>query len=130
MLSEALDLLRANGLDYLEPDIVAELCLCLLQSDRPDRALAVVDDYLALPGDRPSADPETYVTLAATVAVAAFRVGDHVRARAACLDFAARRRSVGSPVLHAGGWTSWILDIQADVSDTARALGLDLDLPV
>lgn len=130
VLSEALDLVRAHGVDYLESDIVAELCQCLLEWDRPDRALAVVDQFLDLPGDRSSSDPETSVALAATVAVAAFRVGDHVRARAACLDFAARRRSVGSPVLRAGGWTSWILEIQHEVTGTARALGVDLDLPV
>ena len=130
VLSEALDLVRAHGLDYLESDVVAELCHCLVKGDRPDRALAVVDRYLAVPGDRPAPDPETYVSLAATVAVAAFRIGDHVRAREACLDFAARRRSVGAPVLNAGGWTSWILEIQNEASETARALGFELDLPV
>lgn len=129
VLSEARDLAQAHGLAYLESDIVMELSQCLLKSDRPKRALAVIDDYLRASGDRSPADPETHVTLAATLAVAAFRVGDIDRATTACLEFAARRRSAGPLVQHVSSWTDWIIEIQNEVIDTARVLGLDLDLP-
>jgi tetratricopeptide (TPR) repeat protein len=129
VLAEALDLARAHGLRYLESDVAAELSHCLLLADQPERALAVVDDYLARSGDRSSSDPETQLTLIAALAIGAFRVGDIDRAKAACLEFAARRRTLGSPVADGSSWTAWIAETQDEVIDLARTLELNLDLP-
>ena len=128
-LFQALDPVRADGLGYLEPDLVMSLAHVLLGLGRPAQGLSLIDGGAATAGDAVSGAPETGVMLAAIEAAAAFRVGDPVRAGAACLRFAEQRRRTPYSTSYRVTYDARTFQTEDAAQDVARALGLDLDLP-